>query len=107
MAGTPTLVEATVDRDLLLRALRLAGLFYRFPPEFDRAAFAGAYTARREITHRLNVRRFAAAKRASMAAHVSQAGGGESERTLAALLRMPAPLFRFVMGTEWYVRRWP
>ena len=107
MAGTPTLVEATVDRDLLVGALRLVGMVYRFPPEFDREAFAKAYTPRRQITHRLDVRRYAAAKRASMAAHLSQAGGGESERTLAALLRIPLPLFRLVLGTEWFVRRWP
>ncbi len=107
MAGTPTLVEATVDRGLLLRALKLAGLVYRFPPEFDRDAFTTAYTPRPQITHRIDVRRHAAAKRAGMAAHLSQAGGGESERTLAALLRMPLPLFRLVLGTEWYVRRSP
>ncbi len=107
LAGTPRLLEATVDRDLLLRGLRLAGLVYRFPPEFDRAAFERAYTPGAQITHRLSVRRHAAAKRASMAAHVSQTGGGESERTLAALLRIPGPIFGWVLGTEWYVRRDP
>jgi LmbE family N-acetylglucosaminyl deacetylase len=105
LAGTPRLMEATVDRDLLLRGLRLARLVYRFPPEFDVAAFEKAYTPRAQITHRVSVRRHAAAKRASMAAHVSQTGGGESERTLAALLRIPGPIFRWVLGTEWYVRR--
>lgn len=107
LAGTPRLLEATVDRDLLLRGLRLAGLVYRFPPEFDRAALERAYTPGPQITHRVRVGRHAAAKRASMAAHVSQTGGGESERTLAALLRIPGPIFRWVLGTEWYVRRDP
>lgn len=107
MAGTPVLLEATVDRDLLRRALRLVSAVYRFPPEFDRAAFERAYTPARQITHRVDVRKYAAAKRASMAAHVSQAGGGDGVRTLAALLRLPQPVFRRALGTEWFVRRDP
>jgi LmbE family N-acetylglucosaminyl deacetylase len=107
LAGTPVLLEATVDRDLLRRAVRLVSTVHRFPPEFDRAAFRRAYTPAARITHRVDVRRFAAAKRASMAAHVSQAGGGDGVRTLAALLRLPRPVFRWVLGTEWYVRRGP
>lgn len=104
IAGTPIVLEATVDRDLLLRALRLLGRVYRFPPEFDLAVFERAYTPGRRITHRVNVARFAKRKRASMAAHASQAGGADT-RTLALLLRLPRPLYRFAFGTEWYVRR--
>ena len=107
LAGTPALFEATVDRDLLCRALRLVSTVYRFPPEFDRDAFERAYTPAAQITHRVDVRRYAGAKRASMAAHVSQAGGGDGVRTLAALLKLPQPIFRQVLGTEWYVRRDP
>ena len=105
LAGTPRVLEATVDRDLLLCGLRLAEAVYRFPPEFDRTRFERAYRPRRQITHRIDVRRYAGAKRASMAAHVSQTTGGDSERTLAALLRLPGPLFRLVLGAEWYVDR--
>jgi LmbE family N-acetylglucosaminyl deacetylase len=104
LAGTPRVLQATVDRTLLLRALRLAGAVYRFPPEFDLRRFETAYSPRSAITHRVNVRHYIEAKRASMAAHASQATGGDSERTLAALLRLPRPVFRLVMGTEWYVR---
>jgi LmbE family N-acetylglucosaminyl deacetylase len=103
-AGTPVVLHATVDRDLLRRALQLAALVYRFPAEFDRRRLSNAYTPRHAITHRIDVRRFSAAKRASMAAHLSQTTGGESTRTLAALLGLPEPLFRLVMGTEWYVQ---
>ena len=42
------------------------------------------------------------AKRASMAAHASQATADSGDRTLAAFLRMPRPLYRRVFGTEWY-----
>ncbi len=107
LAGTPVLLEATAPRDLLLRVLRVVSRVYRFPPEFDMASFERAYTPSSEITHRVNVRAFAGAKRASLAAHVSQAGGGESTRTLAALLRIPPPLFTWALGTEWFARRDP
>jgi Uncharacterized proteins, LmbE homologs len=105
LAGTPVVLEATVNRDPLLRALRLAGRFYRFPPGFDLRAYEKAYSPGDVITHRVNVRRFARAKRASMAAHATQTTGGDGARTLALMLRLPYPLYRLVFGTEWYVRR--
>ncbi|MFG2830827.1 PIG-L deacetylase family protein [Streptomyces sp. NPDC048434] len=105
LAGTPVVLEATVDRTLLLRGLRAASWFYRFPPQFDRDAFRQAYGARGEITHRVPVKRHWRAKRASLSAHLSQARGGDSERTLAALGRLPGPAFRQVMGTEWFIQR--
>ncbi|MEO3801265.1 PIG-L family deacetylase [Nonomuraea sp. B1E8] len=105
IAGTPIVLEATVNRDPLVRLLRLAGRFYRFPPEFDVRTFESAYSASETITHRVNVRKYAKQKRASMAAHASQASGGDSDRTLAVMLKVPRPLYRLVFGTEWYVRR--
>ncbi|GGM46625.1 GlcNAc-PI de-N-acetylase [Longimycelium tulufanense] len=105
LAGTPVVLEATVDRTLLLRALRLATKVYPFPPEFDVHKFENAYAPREAITHRVNVRPYTAAKRKSMAAHVTQTTGGESARTLAALLRLPGPLFRWTLGTEWFVQQ--
>ncbi len=105
LAGTPVVLEATVDRGLLLRGLRLVERVYQFPPEFDRGRFETAYAPSEAVTHRVRVRRYARAKRASMAAHATQATGGDGERTLAAFLRLPRPLFRFVFGTEWYVQR--
>ena len=62
------MLEATVDQDLLRRAVRLASLVYRFPPEFDRAAFERAYAPRSVLTHKVDVRGYADRKRASMAA---------------------------------------
>ncbi len=104
-AGTPAVFEATVPRDLLLRGIRLAGKVYRFPPEFDPTSFERAFTASADITHRVDVRRHLDAKRASMAAHASQATADDGDRTLAAFLRMPRPLYRQVFGTEWFRRR--
>ncbi|GAA1575831.1 PIG-L family deacetylase [Actinomadura kijaniata] len=105
LAGTPVVLEATVDRDLLLRALRPIARLRLAPRTLDLGRFATAYAGRDEITHRVRVGRFADAKRASMAAHATQATGGDSVRTLAALLRLPRPLFRRALGTEYYVRR--
>jgi LmbE family N-acetylglucosaminyl deacetylase len=102
IAGVTTVFEATVPRDLLLRGIRLASRVYRFPPEFDPTSFEHAFTASADITHRVDVRPFIDAKRASMAAHASQATADDGDRTLAAFLRMPRPLFKRVFGTEFY-----
>ncbi len=103
-AGTRRVLEATVPRDAICRALALARRVYRFPPEFDPTSFERAYSPRSAITHRIAVRRYAAAKRASMRAHASQASAdGGADRTLAAFLRIPRPLFDLVFGREWYV----
>jgi LmbE family N-acetylglucosaminyl deacetylase len=103
LAGTALVLQATVDRDLLTKGLRLARRLYRFPPEFDPTTFERAYSPRAEITHRVDVRRYAVRKRTSMGAHASQATADGADRTLAAFLRIPMPLFRRVFGHEWYV----
>ncbi len=105
LAGTRVVLEATVDRDLLNRALGLVRRVYRFPAGFDVSAFELAYSPRSEITHRVDVRGHAIRKRTSMAAHASQATADGADRTLAAFLRLPIPLFRQVFGREWYVER--
>ena len=95
---------ATVPRDLICRAIDLVARVYRFPPEFDRSSFDRAFSASAEITHRVPVRRFAAAKRASMRAHASQASAaGGDDRTLGMLVRIPRPLYDLVFGREWFV----
>lgn len=103
IAHTPRVLEATVPRDTIARAVELAARLYRFPPEFDPTSFRRAFAPRAEITHRVNVRRYAAAKRAAMRAHASQASAdGGADRTLAAFLRVPRPLFDLVFGREWF-----
>ncbi|GII56754.1 GlcNAc-PI de-N-acetylase [Planotetraspora thailandica] len=102
IAGTPIVLEATVNRDPLLKGVRLAARFY---PSIDVRSFEVAYSAADTITHRVNVRKYARAKRAAMAAHASQASGGTGDRTLGAMLKIPPLLYRYVFGTEWYVQR--
>jgi LmbE family N-acetylglucosaminyl deacetylase len=103
IAGTPRVLEATVPRDLLVKALHAASRVYRFPPEFDMASFERAFTARADITHRISVRKHIAAKRASMRAHASQTSGADTgDRTLAAFLKIPRPAYDLVFGREWF-----
>ncbi|HNQ07894.1 MAG TPA: PIG-L family deacetylase [Tetrasphaera sp.] len=101
LSGTPVL-EATIPRDLLAAAVRASARVYRYPPEFDIHAFTTAYSPRRDITHRIDVIRYAAAKRASMRAHASQASADGADRTLAAFLRIPRPAYDLIFGREWF-----
>ena len=112
IAGTPRVLEATVPRDTIVWAVRAVGRGYRFPAEFDPTSFERAFSARADITHRIDVRRHVAAKRASMRAHASQATGGGAadvgeggqtgDRTLGAFLRIPRPVYDLVFGREWF-----
>jgi LmbE family N-acetylglucosaminyl deacetylase len=105
LAGTPSVLEATVDRTALQRVLRLVHRLPGIPADFAPRRFDNAYTARANLTHAVDVRAYVKAKRESMAAHVSQAGADEGTRTLAVMLRLPGPLFRRAFGREWYVER--
>ncbi|MEI6229374.1 MAG: PIG-L family deacetylase [Actinomycetes bacterium] len=105
IADTPYVFEATAPRDLIVKALKLVSTVYTFPPEFDPTSFERAFSASAEITHRVNVRGYIDQKRASMRAHSSQATADSGDRTLAAFLRIPKPIFRYVFGTEYYVLR--
>ena len=104
LAGTPLLLEATVDRRALQRALRLVTPLTRGAPDFRPERFAERYGDPESITHRVPVGAVAAAKRAAMRAHLSQASGGDTPRSLERFSRLPAPLFRAVFGREWYAQ---
>ncbi len=102
LAGTPIVLEATLDRTLLTRlgwVLRLVGTLVRVP---QLPHGAEIYTARSDLTHRIDVRNQWAAKRAALAAHISQTTSEAEVRTLAVLLRLPGPVFRRVFRYEWF-----
>src|SRR5882757_993421 len=103
LADTRCVLAATVDRTALRRATRILSLFPGVPADFHPDRFADRYTAREALTHRIDVRAHAGAKRRAMTAHVSQRSGGDSIRTLALLLRLPRPVFRRLLGAEWFV----
>ncbi len=105
LAGTPVVLEATVDRDVLCRALRVVRRLRHIPADFDPVRFATAYSPRSTLTHRVDVRRYAMHKRAAMAAHASQASADSLPRTLGIFLRLPRLMFRTVFGREWFIER--
>jgi LmbE family N-acetylglucosaminyl deacetylase len=104
LAGTPRRLEATIPRDWICRAVDFAAKVHRLPSGFDRGSLDRAYSARSDITHRISVLRYATQKRASLRAHASQtAADGGADRTLAAFLRIPRPLYDLIFGWEWFV----
>jgi len=103
LAGTRLVLEATVAREPLRRAVRWLNRAGVRPGGMTAADFDRAYVARAEITHEIDVRRWVPAKRQALAAHASQATGGTDVRTVALLSRLPLPLARIVLGREWYV----
>lgn len=103
LAGTPRVLEATLDRTALRRGVRLLSMLHILPAGTAVQRADVWYSGREEITHRVPVRAFAPAKRRALACHASQAAGGTGPRTVAILLKIPRPVFRLVCGTEWFV----
>lgn len=105
LAGTPVVLEATVDSLLfgwVLRLLRWAG------DGLGRSAPFGTrdvFTPHREITHRVRVTGHLAAKRRALAAHASQQRADGGPRVLARMLALPGPVFALAFGREWFVER--
>ena len=104
MTGVRVL-EATVPRELVAWLgwpLRLLRLMVRY----DARALRAGFTPRSAITHRVNVRRFAAQKRAALAAHRSFAqSSGRSARLARVMVALPVPVFGLLLGREWFVER--
>jgi len=95
-------VEATVPRELAARATRPL-LILRLLAGHHLDDVRGYGMPQSEITHRVDVRRYAAQKRAALAAHRTPASGrGRAARLFRALVRTPLPVFRVVCGTEWF-----
>lgn len=103
LAATPRVLEATVDRRALQRALRLTALLTRGADDFRPERFADRYSDPTDITHVVDVRPHLSAKRAAMRAHASQRLGGDQQRSLERFLRLPAPLFALAFGREWFL----
>ncbi len=102
LAGTPVVLEATIDRTLLLKAVRLMR-FLPNTPCVSSEDFRHSYADRSEITHRVDVRNFVPAKKSALAAHHSQSLGGA--RTVKFLTALPSVVIRPVLGHEWFIER--
>jgi LmbE family N-acetylglucosaminyl deacetylase len=98
--GLP-LLEATVDRALLMRAARIVSVVPGAPP-IDLKRLRDAYLSRAQLTHEVDVRGFVQSKIAGLASHQSQQTGGAGFRTVAMMRRLPAPIARLVLGREWF-----
>jgi len=95
-------VEATVPRELAVRVL-VPLVLVRLLARHRLNDARGYRVPQSAITHRVDVRRYAAQKRAALAAHRTPvSGGGRSARLFRTAIRLPLPLFRVACGTEWF-----
>jgi LmbE family N-acetylglucosaminyl deacetylase len=101
LAGGIRVLEGTFPRELVswlywpVRALRLV-----VRVGYGDVRHGGS--PRAAITHRVDVRRYAARKQAALAAHVSQRGRGRAGRLMNLLVRTPVPVFALLLGREWF-----
>jgi LmbE family N-acetylglucosaminyl deacetylase len=102
-AGTPLVLEATIDRRLIQRLVRVVQAIPGVLPAVRAADYDHAYSPGTAITHRVDVRAYTDQKRRSLQAHASQASSDDGARTLALLLKLPRWMFRLMLGREWYV----
>jgi LmbE family N-acetylglucosaminyl deacetylase len=105
LAGTPIVLEATVDRRSFGWVLAVLRPVARFLPGVDLGPVTQHYADPATLTHRVDVRPQLAAKRAALAAHASQATADSGFRTVGVLLALPGWAFRLACGHEWYVER--
>ncbi|MFD7507031.1 PIG-L deacetylase family protein [Streptomyces sp. NPDC059850] len=103
LAKTPRVLEATLPRDTAERLVHLAHRL-RIPLRFSPDELSTRFSPRSDITHRLDVRRYARQKQAALAAHQSQFNGtSRLSPVMRKLLRLPPPLFGLLLGREWYI----
>ncbi|MDT3442737.1 MULTISPECIES: PIG-L deacetylase family protein [unclassified Pseudofrankia] len=119
LAGGIRTVEATLPRETVERLVRIGRLGALFRParpaqrprpfRLRRQAAAAEepappmFTPRREIAYRVDVRRYARQKRASLAAHASQLAGPRAPARLRRYVtRLPVPLFALLGGREYF-----
>ena len=95
-------VEATVPRELVVRVARTL-VILRLLNGHRLDEMRGYGMPQSLITHRIDVRRYAAQKRAALAAHRTPVSGrGRAARLFRLLVRSPLPVFRAACGTEWF-----
>jgi LmbE family N-acetylglucosaminyl deacetylase len=103
MVDSVRVLEATVPRELvkmLFRPVQLLRMIVRYRPDELRTGF----TPRSLITHRVNVRRYAAQKQVALRAHNTPLySRGRSARLFRLLVRLPTPIFGLLLGREWFV----
>jgi LmbE family N-acetylglucosaminyl deacetylase len=102
MVGSVRVLEATVPRELVTMLFRPATML-RLIVRHDPGELRAGFTPRSAITHRIDVRRYAAQKQAALAAHRSPLHSrGRSARLMRLLVRLPTPVFAILLGREWF-----
>jgi LmbE family N-acetylglucosaminyl deacetylase len=102
LAGDVRVLEATWPREFYAW-LYLAAWPGRLVTRYRPPAARTAATPRAAITHRVDVRRYAAQKQAALAAHSSQHhGSGRAARLMRLLIRLPIPAFAVLLGYQWF-----
>lgn len=98
LAGVARVLDATLPRELL-RGLTAPARWLGY----DADVIRNGYSARAEITHRIDVGSFAAQRMQALAEHRSVLeGGGRFARIGGALLRLPKPLRDRLFHWEWF-----
>ena len=105
LAGTPVILEATINRDLMTMGVQLASsLGYEIPDDFNPESIDSWFMPADALTHAVDVSAHLEQKRASMAAHASQAtSAAEGTRSIAVFLSLPDEYFAMAFGTEWFI----
>jgi LmbE family N-acetylglucosaminyl deacetylase len=100
LAGTPTVLESTLNREHFMRLMAANPDAMDDVPEEERPTGVEELgVPESEITTFVDVREYVEKKRAAMAAHASQIGPE------SFFLMMPFEFFRESFGYEWYIRR--
>jgi len=95
-------LEATGPRGLLITRVAVLRVL-RLVVRYRSGETITAGVSRSAITHRVNVRRYAARKQAALAAHRTPAQGkGRAARLFRLAVSLPAPVFGLFAGREWF-----
>ena len=103
-------IEVTIDREFLSGGIDLAAsLGLEVPDGFVPPDLSNWYTPHAQLTHTVDVSDALDRKRASMAAHATQASSEstDSVRTLAVFIGLPDDIFAIAFATEWFVSHQP
>jgi LmbE family N-acetylglucosaminyl deacetylase len=97
-------LEGTVPREPVVRIGRLLQAV-RVLRRYDFSDPSWFGSSRAAITHRVDVRRYAAVKQAALAQHRSQLRKGRGGRLFRIMCSLPVPLYAALAGREWFVER--
>lgn len=104
------MIEVTIDREFLSGGIELAAsLGLEVPQGFVPPDLSSWYTPHDQLTHVVDVSEVLDRKRASMAAHATQASSSsaDSVRTLAVFIGLPDDIYAIAFASEWFVAHSP